>query len=110
MPILTQVICDICGTTKDETNYWYTVIGCEDRMLLQSFEGWIAAPRPEPAGRRAICCGQACAMHVISRWMDLRIFGQQAWAKSAMTADHHVHDAGEPECGDPRGSTATWCL
>ena len=75
MPIVTRVICDVCGT-KGEANHWYKVLGRDDMVVLQPFEGWVGATGSELPGARVICCGQACAIQVIAQWMDSRVVGQ----------------------------------
>ena len=55
-----QVVCDVCGKLKAETNHWFVVSLSGNRLSIMG--------RDDAFENRAIydCCGEACVLRKVS--------------------------------------------
>lgn len=63
MPIVTKYICDGCGKEKGATNHWFRV---RNFKLSNVVTTWEVGELGE------MCCGEACVLAAISKWMQER--------------------------------------
>ncbi len=64
MPIIRQELCAKCHGVKGKANRWWLVSFSENRVAIEPLEEKMyLAPNEE------ICCGESCAMQIISEFM-----------------------------------------
>lgn len=92
MPIVMQVICDVCGRVKKESNHWFAIAVQEPGLSLLPLEA-LLPPLPSPPSplQAQVCCSQACAFRIISKWMDLQTGDQQASLRPALGNTEACH-------------------
>jgi hypothetical protein len=71
MPLVTQILCDGCKTTKKETNHWYAITihqrSLEVGPLKLQPDG---RPHAERDGLLQYFCGRYCVLEALNKWMD----------------------------------------
>lgn len=71
MPIVTQIVCDGCQTTKKDTNHWYMLTIDQQTATMSPLRNTSEGqPSPGPGAYRQFFCGRYCAVEAIQRWMD----------------------------------------
>ncbi|HKN86973.1 MAG TPA: hypothetical protein VJV04_08955 [Nitrospiraceae bacterium] len=70
MPMISQIICDRCGTVKKETNHWYTLVITDEGAFIRT----MALTRPGfaeigSAQPMQYLCGRLCAIEALDQWM-----------------------------------------
>lgn len=70
MPMISQIICDRCGTVKKQTNHWYTLIVMEEGAFIRTMAltppGFSAGGATQPV---QYLCGRLCAIEALDQWM-----------------------------------------
>jgi hypothetical protein len=66
-----QVVCDVCGKLKQETNHWFVVLVNELGIAIATDPQYKAFIDSQPSGAATTattvdCCGEACVLKKVS--------------------------------------------
>ncbi|MGH7233470.1 MAG: hypothetical protein ACREJU_19220 [Nitrospiraceae bacterium] len=70
MPIVTNIVCDGCGTVKKEVNHWYALTGNQQGAYLQPLDLALHACAGPEGSQVQYYCGRKCAVEAVMGWMD----------------------------------------
>jgi hypothetical protein len=71
MPIVAQIVCDVCQAVKKDTNHWYTLAMEDQLVCMRPLE----LPPDGVTNNLSVTsaqyvCGRFCAIEAITKWMD----------------------------------------
>jgi hypothetical protein len=69
--ITDQIICDVCGCAKGETNHWLVAVGHAEFSGIAFVPAEdVRQPRDIDGGKYEDICGHACAAKRLSQWLE----------------------------------------
>lgn len=64
--------CDSCGKLKGETNHWWLLRMGTESVHLYVWATTVGEVTPDAGNWVKHICSQACAIHVVAKWMSER--------------------------------------
>jgi hypothetical protein len=71
MPLVSQIVCNVCHAVKKEANHWFTLSHDQEGVSIRPLDIYAFARQSVPQNLQPQClCSRLCLMQAISHWMD----------------------------------------